>query len=415
MATDSNDDRQDDTGNSKPPTDTDKDKKKKKKKKAKTDKGIVVPPGTSERKDLEGGLEGEASEEDYADEARRRIDEKDAEADAMDISYSSPPNDLGATSADYNSNHLNAANTLGEAPPPPPPVRASSSPTTPPIAAAAAAAPPQQQRADTTPAPVAAGAPAAAAAAAAAPPELQPDDASSASAPVAAGAIGGIPGGAEGNDLIDPKTKSYRRVRIHCPALIALPDIMSNGQADRHRIGARLLQHLRANKSAVTITDCYMDGRNKGSVIINVGDDRTKSIALDQNSWRTFQPGPVTAELDAPRTPTHQAILFRIPTSMSDEYVKQFLEDMGIEVTSVTTITRVSNSGAANRNTREQKVIMTSKENVRKLINPGGDVEEGTIEIGFKKFNCDIFRDTRTGQCRDCLRWGHHGAACVYE
>ena len=388
MANDNNDDRQDDKENPKPPTDTDKDKKKKKekKKKAKNDKGIVVPPGTSERKNMEGGSESEAGEEDYADEARRRIDEKDAETDAMETSNLSPSSDRGAAAADNSSNRPHVVTASGEGSLPRPPLRTSSSPSTPPaVAAAAAAAPPQQQPVDTS------------------------------SAPVAAGALGGIPGGSEGNDQIDPKTKSYRRVRIHCPALIALPEVMSNGQADRHRIGARLLQHLRANKSAVTITDCYMDGRNRGSVIINVGDDRTKSIALDQNSWRTFQPGPVTAELDAPRTPTHQAILFRIPASMSNEYVKQFLEDLGIKVTSVTTVTRVSNSSAANRNTREMKITTTSKENVRKLINPGGGMEEGTIEIGFKKFNCDIFRDTRTGQCRDCLRWGHHGAACVYE
>merc|ERR1711951_120467 len=86
-----------------------------------------------------------------------------------------------------------------------------------------------------------------------------------------------------------------------------------------------------------------------------------------------------------------------------------------MEITSVITVTRASDPTNANRLSRDVKITTTSKENVRKIINPGGGVADGTIEIGVRKYSCDIFRDFRTGQCRDCHRYGHHGAQCVYD
>ena len=148
---------------------------------------------------------------------------------------------------------------------------------------------------------------------------------------------------------------------------------------------------------------------NAMTVIVQVNDQHTMNLLLKKTTWDSA-PWAVTASLlDHGPNAGYAALIFGIPRSMTNDEIKEMLKEMGIEVKYIGNHGK-PNSGA--NSTRMVKVEPTSREMLRRLIKGRTD-EEGSIHLGARSYNIDVFAHLNYGRCVHCSKRGHPPSQCV--
>ena len=148
---------------------------------------------------------------------------------------------------------------------------------------------------------------------------------------------------------------------------------------------------------------------NAMTVIVQVKDQHTMNLLLKKTTWDSA-PWAVTASLpDHGPNAGYAALIFGIPRSMTNDEIKEMLKEMGIEVKYIGNHGK-PNSGA--NSTRMVKVEPTSREMLRRLIKGRTD-EEGSIHLGARSYNIDVFAHLNYGRCVHCSKRGHPPSQCV--
>ena len=211
------------------------------------------------------------------------------------------------------------------------------------------------------------------------------------------------------DSYVHPAHMPYR-VKLISTELITL----TNG--NKHLLANKILAHFKRNGRQITIRRAYKI--NNMAIIIVLNDQHAMNLLLKKSTWDKA-PWATTSTLpDHGPDLGNVAVIFKVPPSLTNDIIKPMITEKGIEVTSVFSYKKSSAASTGSRNSnpsrpRMVKVTTTSRESLKQLVKGCTD-EEGTITLGAKSYNIEVFAHTKFGRCNLCQNRGHPASQCIY-